>query len=300
MPPARSATSGLAFALAAYVTWGLVPVYFRALSGVPPFEILAHRIAWSVPILFLLVAALGRWEEVRRPLASARALLLVAATTLLIGLNWLVYIWAVDQGRVLEASLGYFVNPLVNVLLGVVFLREPLTRRQGAAVALAAAGVLALVLRAERLPWISLTLALSFGIYGLLRKQARLDAVGGLLVETGLLAPLALAYLWRLHATGAGHLGATPRLTFLLVAAGLVTSLPLIWFAKGVERLRLSTIGLLQYVSPSMQLAIAVFLFGEPFGAVQAVAFACIWAALALYASEAIALVRRVEGRASR
>ncbi|HEY7724683.1 MAG TPA: EamA family transporter RarD [Anaeromyxobacteraceae bacterium] len=300
MPPARRAAAGLSYALAAYLTWGLVPVYFRALAGVPPLEILAHRIAWSVPILWLLVQGLGRWAEVRRPLASPRSLLLVAATTALIGLNWLVYIWAVDQGRVLEASLGYFVNPLVNVLLGVLFLREPLTRRQVAAVALASAGVLALVLRAGRLPWISLVLALSFGTYGLLRKRARLDAVAGLLVETGLLAPLALVYLWRLHAAGTGHLGASPRLTVLLVASGLVTSFPLIWFAKGVERLRLSTVGLVQYVAPSMQFAIAVFLFREPFGAAHAVAFACIWTALALYAGEAIALARRVERPASR
>ncbi len=296
MPPPRRAGSGLAFALAAYVTWGLVPVYFRALSGVPPFEILANRIAWSVPILFLLVAALGRWEEVRRPLASARALLLVGATTLLIGLNWLVYIWAVDQGRVLEASLGYFVNPLVNVVLGVVFLRESLSRPQILAVTLAGAGVLWLVLGYGRFPWISLTLATTFGLYGLLRKSAGIGAVTGLFAETALIAPAALAYLGIGAAAGTGAFGGGWRTSLLLAAAGAITAVPLVWFALAVRRLRLSTMGFLQYLAPSLQFALAVWLYREPFTRSHLVTFGFIWTSLALYSWDALSRLRAVEG----
>jgi len=296
--PAERRT-GLAYGLSAYLAWGLLPLYFRALHGVPPLEILAHRIAWSVLLLAGLTTWLRRWPEVARPLATWRGRLTLTATTALISVNWGVYIWAVHAGRVLEASLGYFINPLVNVLLGVVFLGESLSRRQRVAVALAGVGVAVLVVSAGTLPWVALVLALSFGFYGLLRKRARIDAVAGLFSETALLAPLAVGGLAWLAIRGTGHMGQAPGTSALLVASGAVTALPLIWFALGVLRLRLSTIGLLQYVAPTMQFSIAVFVFGEPFTAAHGVAFACIWGSLALYTAEVLVGLRAVEPAAA-
>lgn len=284
--------TGLAYGLAAYLAWGLLPLYFRALREVPPLEILAHRVVWSVLLLAGLTTWLRRWPEVARPLATPGGRATLLATTALISVNWGVYIWAVHAGRVLEASLGYFVNPLVNVILGVIFLGEALSRRQRVAVALAGVGVAVLVLSAGRLPWVALVLALSFGFYGLLRKRARIDAVAGLFSETALLAPLAAGGLAWLGARGAGHLGASPGTTALLVAAGAVTALPLIWFALGVQRLRYATVGLLQYLAPTLQFSIAVFVFGEPFTAAHGAAFACIWSSLALYSFDALTAPR--------
>jgi chloramphenicol-sensitive protein RarD len=279
----RTRAAGVAYAGAAYLSWGLFPLYFRALRGVPAPEVLAHRIGWSAAFLLVVATALRRWGAVVRLVRAPRTLGALGASAAFISANWLVYIWAVNSGHVLEASLGYFVNPIVTVLLGVVFLRERLGRRQWTAVALAAAGVLVLVVRAGRVPWIALALALTFGVYGLIRKQVRADAVDGLLVEVGLLAPLALAFLAALAARGASHFGSDPRFTTLLAASGVVTAMPLIWFANAVSRLRLSTVGILQYLNPSAQLAIAVFVFGEAFTPTHLLAFGCIWAALALY-----------------
>jgi chloramphenicol-sensitive protein RarD len=290
--------AGLAYGLAAYLAWGLLPLYFRALHGVPPLEILAHRIAWSVLLLAGLTSWLRRWPEVARSLATWRGRLTLLATTGLITVNWGTYIWAIHAGRVLEASLGYFINPLVNVLLGVLFLGERLSRRQQVAVWLAGLGVAALVVSAGALPWVALVLATSFGFYGLLRKQARIDAVAGLFSETALLAPAAVAGLAWLHHAGAGHLGASPGTSALLVSAGAITALPLIWFALGVQRLRLSTIGLLQYLAPTLQFSIAVFVFGERFTAAHGVAFACIWTSLALYTVDVVTALRRAEAPA--
>jgi len=287
-PDERSRARGVAYAAAAYLTWGLFPLYFRALKGVPAPEVLAHRIAWSAVFLVGLVTVLRRWGDVGRQVRSPGTLGALATSAALISTNWLVYIWAVNSGRVVEASLGYFVNPIVTVLLGVAFLKEKLTVRQRVAVALAGAGVLVLVIRAGHVPWVALTLAFTFGLYGLVRKRARVDAVSGLLTEVGILAPLGLAYLAWLAWTGAAHFGGAARHTALLAASGVVTAVPLIWFARAVERLRLSTVGLLQYLNPTAQLAIAVFLFGEPFTATHAAAFGCIWVALVLYTAEAL------------
>ncbi len=290
----RSA-AGVAYAAAAYLWWGTFPVYFRALAGVPAAEILTHRIIWSVVFLAVLITARRSWSAVLQQLRSPGTLRSLALTAIFISSNWLIYIWAVNSGRVLEASLGYFVNPLVTVLLGVLFLRDRLTPRQVLAIALAALGVVWLIVRAGRVPWVALTLATTFGMYGLLRKKVRVDAVAGLLGEVGLLAPLAALYLAWLHHGGAGHFGIGARQTVLLAASGVVTALPLIWFANGVERLRLSTIGLLQYLNPSFQFAIAVFAFGEHFTSDHAIAFGCIWVSLAVYTAEALAVTRRCE-----
>jgi chloramphenicol-sensitive protein RarD len=282
---------GLAYALATYLAWGLLPLYFKALRAVPAVEVLAHRVVWSLLLLAGLVAARGgrsAFREAFRP----RRLPLLAATTALIATNWLLYIWAVQTGRVLEASLGYFVNPLVNVLLGVVFLGEALSRGQRIAVALAAIGVAVLVLRAGTFPWLSLVLAASFGLYGLVRKRAAIDALGGLLVETALLAPPALAYLALRAASGAGTFGSALGPSVLLAAAGPITAIPLVGFTFAVHRLRLSTVGLVQYVAPTCQFLLAVLLYREPFGAAHAGAFVAIWASLAIYTWDALARAR--------
>jgi chloramphenicol-sensitive protein RarD len=288
--------AGLAYALGAYLIWGLSPVYFKALSAVPPLEILSHRVAWSVALLAAAVALSGAFGELRRSLASGRALLTLGATTVLISGNWLLYIWAVNSGHLLEASLGYFVNPLVNVVLGVVFLRESLSRPQILAVTLAGAGVLWLLLGYGRFPWISLTLATTFGLYGLLRKSAGIGAVTGLFAETALLAPAALAYLGIGAAAGTGAFGGGWRISLLLAAAGAITAVPLVWFALAVRRLRLSTMGFLQYLAPSLQFALAVWLYREPFTRSHLVTFGFIWTSLALYSWDALSRLRAVEG----
>ncbi len=282
---------GLGYALAAYLAWGMLPLYFKALRAVPAVEVLAHRVVWSLVLLSALLAARGGKAAFRAAFRRDR-LPILAVTTCLIATNWLVYIWAVQTGRVLEASLGYFVNPLVNVLLGVLFLGETLSRGQRIAVALAAAGVGVLVVRAGTFPWLSLVLALSFGLYGLLRKRAGLDAVGGLLAETALLAPPALVLLGVRAASGAGAFGGATGTSLLLAAAGPITALPLVWFTLAVHRLRLSTVGLVQYLAPTCQFLLAVLLYREPFGAAHAAAFAFIWASLALYSWDALARAR--------
>ena len=294
-PPRRDhkAVTGVTYAAAAYLTWGLFPFYFHALAGVPAPEILAHRILWSAAFLILLVTILRRWTPVVRELRAPGTVPSLAASAAFISANWLIYIWAVNSGRVLEASLGYFVNPLVTVVLGVVFLRDPLTRRQLMAVALAAAGVVALVIWAHHVPWVALALALTFGLYGLIRKRVRVGAIGGLLCEVTVLAPLAALYLWRLRGTGASAFGSTSRQSLLLATSGIVTAVPLIWFALGVQRLRLSTVGLLQYLNPTTQFTIAVFAFGERFTLAHAIAFGCIWLSLGMYTAEALAMNRR-------
>lgn len=288
MPEPESPRVGFAFALAAYLAWGVFPLYFKALKQVPPTEILAHRVVWSAVFLAGLVTATGRWSEVAAALRPARRIGVYALSTLLITTNWILYIWAVTTGRVLEASLGYFMTPLLNVLLGVLLLREHFPRRQLAAFALAFGGVLVLVVRLGTIPWLALALAASFGGYGLVRKKARIDPVVGLLVETLLLAPAGAALIGLRAAAHTGWLGADARTTVLLLLAGVVTALPLIWFAHGVRSLRLSTMGLIQYVSPTLQFLCAVVIFHEPFTRAHAIAFSCIWLGLALYSAQAL------------
>jgi chloramphenicol-sensitive protein RarD len=292
VPPPGSARGGVAYAAAAYLFWGTFPLYFRALAGVPAPEILAQRIAWSAVFMLIFVTARRHWPAVRAQLSPGIALRLALSATL-ISSNWLIYIWAVNAEHVLDASLGYFVNPLVSVLLGVMFLREPLSRRQIIAIALAAAGVVSLVVRAGHFPWVALSLAGTFGLYGLIRKRVPVDATVGLLTEVAVLAPIAVGFILWLGATGRGHFGVSPGRTALLVASGVVTAVPLMWFAVGVRRLRLATIGLLQYLNPTIQFAVAVAVFGEPFTPAHRFAFGCIWLGLAVYTSEAIGHARR-------
>lgn len=283
---------GVAYAVSTYLTWGLFPIYFKALRGVPAVEVLAHRVVWSLVLVAAIVAIRSGFRALAAPFRPARRLPVLAATTALIATNWLVYIWAVQSGRVLEASLGYFLNPLVNVLLGVSFLGEALSGRQRAAVALAATGVAVLVVRAGAVPWIALVLATSFGLYGLLRKRAAIEPLGGLLAETALLAPAALLLLGARAAAGDGAFGSSAGTSLLLAAAGPVTALPLVSFGLAIHRLRLSTMGLVQYLTPTGQFLLAVLAYREPFGAAHAAAFALIWTSLALYSWDALARSR--------
>lgn len=267
----------------AFALWGLFPLYWKLTAHLPATEVLSHRIVWSLPCLAVLLAVRGRGPELRRALASRRMRLLLLASTVLITANWLTFIWAVNNDRVLDASLGYYINPLVSVLLGFLFLGERLRRLQGAAVTLAAIGVAVLTAR-HGLPWPSLVLAFSFGSYGLVRKVADVPGMVGLFVEIALLGPLTVGYLaWlRVHGEGAFAAG-DARLDLILVAAGPVTIVPLLLFAEGVRKLTLATVGFLQYMTPTGHFVLAVALYGEPFDTAHLVAFALIWIALAVY-----------------
>ncbi len=275
---------GAAFGAAAFLWWGFAPLYFKAVGSVAPLEVLAHRITWSFIFLVVLLGIRGRLGATLDMFRDRRTILTMSLTTCLIAVNWLVFIWAIANDRLVEASLGYFINPLVNVAFGAVFLRERLRRPQLVAVGLAACGVAWLTVRQGHAPWIALVLAVSFAVYGLLRKLARPGGLEGLALETTLLCPLAIGFMaWR-QAHGALAFGnAGPGLSLLLCAAGPITALPLIWYAEGVRRLRLSTIGFLQYLSPTFQFLLAVVAFGEPFTRMHAIGFGAIWVALAMY-----------------
>lgn len=286
MTDTRETRAGLAFGVGAYLFWGVVAVYFKLVRDVAPLEILAHRIVWSVAVLVLVVAASRRWGILRGVVASPRSVGLLAVSAVLVAANWLVFIWAVTRDHLVDASLGYFLNPLVNILLGFFFLRERLRPLEWVSVGLAAAGVAWLIGGAGVFPWISLALALSFGLYGLVRKIAAVTSIEGLTVETTILLPLAAAYLVYRHGAGIMTFGQqSVSLDLLLIAAGPLTALPLLLFASAVRRLRLATIGLLQYIAPTMQFVLAVVVFGEPFGKGRLVAFLLIWSAIAVYSA---------------
>ncbi|MEZ0244946.1 MAG: EamA family transporter RarD [Sphingomonas sp.] len=272
---------GLMLAIGAYVFWGVLPLYIHLLRSVPSLQLLAHRVVWSALLLIGIVLLLGRWGAMLKA-ARGRTLLYLLASTVMIAINWLVYIWAVQNDHLIEASLGYFINPLVNVALGMAVLGERLRRLQGVAIAIAAVGVAIMGASGGAL-WISLTLAVSFGLYGLIRKVAAIDALGGLTMETLLLAPLCLAWLVHEGAAGTGVWGESPWLDLMLVLAGLVTALPLLMFAAAARRMAYSTIGLLQYIAPTLQFLMAVLLFGEPLHTAHIVTFALIWTGCALY-----------------
>lgn len=280
--------AGLLLGLSAYFLWGFLPLYFKALSHVLPSEIVAHRILWSLIFLATLATLWSKWSAIRAAMRNPKVMATLAATALLIGGNWLVYIWAVLNGHVLEGSLGYYLNPLVNVLLGVVLLKERLSRAQIFAVFLASAGVAVLAAGAGEGLWISLTLAASFAMYGFLRKVAPVDSLEGLSVETVLLAPIALGWILWLEATGQGSALADPLTTGLLIVSGAVTATPLLLFTAAAKRLPYSTLGFLQYVAPSIQFLLAILVFGETLTFAHMVCFGMIWTALAIFAVDGI------------
>ncbi len=289
---------GLIPAVTAFLIWGVFPLYFHALNSVPPLQVIAHRIVWSCVFVLGWMYLRGELGALPRSFRNRGVVLRLAGTATLITLNWLVFVWAVAHGRVVETSLGYFIGPLVNVLLGVVLLSERLTRAQWTAVALAAIGVGYLTLMAGGLPWIALTLACSFACYGLLRKVVKVESLPGLAIETLLLVPLAIGYLLRCESTGIGAFGHAPALIdVMLLASGLLTAITLFLFAYGTRLLPYSTVGLLQYIAPSFQFASGVFVLHESFDHARAVGFAVIWAALIIYAGEGVRLSRRQQPR---
>lgn len=285
--------SGVVFAAAAYTLWGFFPIYFKALKEVPAPQVLAHRIVWA--FLFLLGVLMVRHEVgTLRRLLTRRILLSYFGAGVLLAINWLAYVWGVAAGFIVETSLGYFINPLVSVVLGVLFLRERLRPWQWLPVGLAAVGVAYLTLEYGRLPWLALVLALSFGLYGLLKKLAPLNALHGLTLETGSVFLPALAYLVGIEIAGQGAFGHGPlSQTVLLALTGVVTAIPLLLFAGGARRVPLTTLGLLQYIAPSLQFLLGVFVYGEPFGPAQLVGFSLIWLALAIFSAEGVLAQRR-------
>ena len=291
--PHSAARTGVILGLAAYAAWGLLPLYFHALANVFATEIVAHRILWSLLFLTFVAFAARRWAHIAAVLRRPRIALVLLATAALIGINWTVYVYAVVSGHVVEGSLGYYLNPLVNVLLGVVFLKERLTRVQAGAVLLAAAAVGVLALGAGGALWISLLLAASFALYGFVRKVAPVDALEGLYIETLFLAPLALAWLLWLTGRGESHFLVERRTDLLLVLGGALTAIPLLLFTAAAKRLAYSTLGFLQYISPTLQFLIGILVFGEPLGATRLACFAAIWAALALFVAAGMHAARR-------
>ena len=285
---------GASAAALCYFLWGLVPLYWKQLAAVDPVELVAHRQVWSLVLLLVIVALQDGFGAVRTALGTKRAFAINGLSAVLLTGNWLVYVWGVNTGHIVETSLGYFLVPLVNVAAGRFVLHEHLRRAQWWAIGLAAAGVALMIIQLGRPPWIALIVACTWGGYSLMRKQSPLPAVTGLTVETLLLAPFAIGFLlWR-HQTGEGALGRVdPGTHALVLSSGFITAIPLLLFAYGARRIRLSTLGLLQYLAPSVQLALGIWVYHEPFPQSRVLSFAFIWAALALYTADNLWAQRR-------
>lgn len=280
---------GALFAVTAYSFWGLIPLFFKALDAAAPGEILAHRIIWSVVILVVLLKILGKFDDFIATLKSLRRLAPLVLSSLLISVNWLVFIWAINSERILETSLGYYINPLVSVFLATMVLKEKLSRLQLIAIAIAAMGVFNQLLLFGQTPWVALTLAFSFGGYGLVRKKINVDPFVGLAVETSLLLPISIFYLLSLQGSGEGvFLRQSLTLDILLVLSGAVTAFPLIVFAAAARRLTLTALGLFQYIAPSVSFLLAVLLYNESFGLPEVITFLLIWIALAVFCVDSL------------
>lgn len=286
---------GAWFALAAYGFWGVVPIYFKWVDHVDPLEILSHRVIWSVVLLLAILAATRQLPSLA---IAPRGLWKPGLTAALLSANWLIFIFAVTNNNITATSLGYFINPLVSVLLGMIFLGERLRPLQWVAIAIAASGILFQLIWYGKLPWISLALAFSFGFYGLLRKNFNLPSVAGLAIETMIVFPIALVYLlWLSSANELVFASLDTDTDVLLIMSGLVTSFPLLCFAAAVTRLSLTAVGMFQYLAPSMSLIIAVLIYDEPFGIDRIVTFSCIWIALAIFSTESIHFHRKIHSR---
>ncbi|MFQ5720553.1 MAG: EamA family transporter RarD [Acidobacteriota bacterium] len=294
-----SGTVGAIYSVLAYAMWGVLPLYWKMFAGISPVEIVAHRMLWSLPFALLLVMARRHLAALARVLRSPRQVALLTGTAALLSVNWGIYIYGVNTGRIVETSLGYFINPLVNVALGFLFLKERFNRWQVVALVLAAAGVANFIWSLGTWPWIALMLAFSFGLYGLARKTVQAGARVGLSVETLAMAPAGVAIVAYGLVTGSGHFGAIGLRDVAFVATGVVTVLPLLWFAEGARRLRLSTLGIIQYLAPSLQFLLGVFLYREPFTTAHAVTFGTIWTALAIYSLSTWRTARRAAALAA-
>ncbi len=286
---------GLAFAVGAYGLWGFLPLYMKAIAHIPAAEIVVHRIIWSVPVGALVLILLGRTDTLREAFRQPRTLMMGCVTAGLISVNWGIYIWAVNSGHALDASLGYYINPLFSILLAAVLLGERLSKLQMAAIALAAVAVAILTLESGKFPWVALSLTLTFGLYALAKKRLPIGPNQGFLLEVLILLIPALVYLGYIATQGQTHFAqGVPFDTWMLVGCGVVTAVPLILYANGAKRLRLSTIGILQYIAPTMIFLCAVLVFDEPFGRARMIAFPLIWLALVIYS---ISLFRQMRDR---
>ncbi|HOI82190.1 MAG: EamA family transporter RarD [Thermovirgaceae bacterium] len=289
--------SGLKAAIAAYTAWGLLPVYWKLMVNVPSLGILSHRIIWSLVFVAMIMIFQGRRRDMAVAFRSPRRAALLSLSSLFIAANWLIYIWAVNADKVLETSLGYYINPLVTVFFGFVFFREKMERVQWLAISIASVGVLFQVIRYGRFPWVALGLALSFAFYGLIRKKVVIDSLPGLFAETAFLSIPALLFLLVAGVRYRGaFLAGNPVQDILLVSTGAVTSLPLLWFAYGARRLKLTTLGFLQYIAPTLTFFLGVSVFREPLDMPKVVTFVCIWVALGLYSWGSFAASRREQG----
>ena len=289
---------GIWYALGAYIFWGLFTVYWKLLKSVPAFQLLGHRIFWSFLLLVGIILIL-RQENIFRGVLNWRVLLIYFAAAILIAINWLTYVWAIGAGYIVESSLGYFINPLLSVLLGIVFLRERLRPLQWLPIGLAAAGVLYLTFAYGALPWVALTLAFSFGLYGLVKKTAPLGALHGLTLETGILFLPALVFLIYSDVSGKGaFFHSTTLIDLLLAISGLVTVAPLLLFASAAQRIPLTMIGVLQYINPTIQFLLGVLVYQEPFDHRRLIGFSIVWVALILFGVEGILVLRRARVQA--
>ncbi|MDY0404474.1 EamA family transporter RarD [Virgibacillus sp. 179-BFC.A HS] len=282
-----SQKNGIIFVSLSYILWGFLPIYWKLVDQVPAGEILAHRIIWSFLFMAIIVTVTWHWrgfiKECRSIISDRRKLLGISSAALIVSLNWMTFIWAVNNGHVIQASLGYYINPLVSILLGIIFLKETLTRRQLVSVMLAAIGVINLTISYGVFPWISLTLAITFALYGLLKKTVDIPAMFGLTIETLIVTPLALLYLAFLPVQAFDFGSFFSSTNLLLMGAGVATAVPLLLFASGTKTIPLAMVGFLQYIAPTLMLFLGVFLYHEPFSSAHAISFACIWAALILY-----------------
>jgi chloramphenicol-sensitive protein RarD len=287
-------TSGTVTTISAFLLWGFLPIYWKILRHVASTQILAHRVIWSLVFLVILLSIQGRWRETKIFVPFYPNTLIFIVTAFILGSNWLTYIWAINSDQIVEASLGYFINPMVNVFLGMVFLRERLNQWQMLSLILALTGVLFLIFQYGRIPWIALVLAFTFGTYGLLRKTSRAKSMVGLFFDTAILSPLFLAYLMILHAHGSSAFLCVDRRTdILLMGSGIVTAVPLLLFAHGARRIRYSAVGFFQYIAPTGLLLIGVILYGEPFTSTHAISFGLVWAAIVIYSCSSFALYKR-------
>ncbi len=284
--------AGIIFALAAYTMWGIAPMYFKLLTSVPALEIVMHRIIWSVLVLCLLLAVRKKFSQVFRAIRDPKIITILSISGLLLAVNWLIFIWAVNNDKMLDASLGYFINPLFNVLLARFFLQESLTRLQLLAVFVALAGVAFLVFSYGQLPWVALALATTFSIYGLLRKKVTVDSMPGLLIETCIMLPFALLYWITVDTSSGNMLVNSLDLNMTLLLAGVVTTAPLLCFTAAARRIRYTTLGFFQYIGPSLMFLLAVMLYQEPLDTTRVITFVCVWLGLLIYVYDSFRVYR--------
>jgi chloramphenicol-sensitive protein RarD len=275
---------GIWYGIAAYAMWGFFPIYWKLLQSVPALQVIGHRIGWSFALLMAYIFITRQWNDFRRAAFDRKTVGIYTVAGVLLSINWLVYVWGVNAGFIVETSLGYFINPLLSVLFGVIFLREKLRPLQWLPVVIAAIGVAYLTVTYGRLPWIALSLAVSFGLYGLVKKLSPLGSVYGLTLETGIVFPIAIVYLIVVQSTGAGEfLHNSPSVDLLLIGAGVVTTIPLLMFASAAKQIPLNMIGVLQYFAPTIQFLIGVFIYKEPFDSTRLVGFGIVWVALIIF-----------------